>query len=120
MKKTKLVVIGGGSSYTPELMEGIIKYHHLFSITEVWLVDIPEGKEKLKIIEQLSKRMVTKANSPIKIIATFDRKKAIQNATYIITQIRVGQLEMRRYDEYIPMKHGVIGQETTGRGEIGR
>src|SRR5690625_327137 len=116
MKKTKLVVIGGGSSYTPELMEGIIKYHHLLSITEVWLVDIPEGEEKLKIIEQLSNRMVTKANSPIKIIATFDRKKAIQNATYIITQIRVGQLEMRRNDEYIPMKHGVIGQETTGPG----
>ncbi|MEC5422941.1 6-phospho-beta-glucosidase [Virgibacillus sp. C22-A2] len=116
MKKTKVVVIGGGSSYTPELLEGIINNYKSLQITEVWLVDIPEGKEKLSIIEKLANRMIKKANCPIKIIATLDRRDAIKDATYIITQIRVGQLAMRRNDEYISIKHGVIGQETTGAG----
>ncbi|MFD1445525.1 6-phospho-beta-glucosidase [Oceanobacillus profundus] len=116
MSPIKLTVIGGGSSYTPELLEGIINNQVLLNISEVWLVDIPEGQQKLSIIESLSKRMVDKAESPIKIVATFDRREAIKESDYIITQIRVGQLEMRKKDEYISVKHGVIGQETTGAG----
>lgn len=96
MSPIKLTVIGGGSSYTPELLEGIINNQVLLNISEVWLVDIPEGQQKLSIIESLSKRMVDKAESPIKIVATFDRREAIKESDYIITQIRVGQLEMRK------------------------
>ncbi|MBY7144360.1 6-phospho-beta-glucosidase [Virgibacillus sp. NKC19-3] len=116
MDGLKLTVIGGGSSYTPELIEGIINNQDVLPISEVWLVDVEEGKEKLSIIEALSKRMVEKAKCSIKIVATFHRKEAIKDAAYVITQIRVGQLAMRRNDEYISIKHGVIGQETTGAG----
>ncbi|SFB39291.1 6-phospho-beta-glucosidase [Lentibacillus halodurans] len=112
----KLTVIGGGSSYTPELLEGIIANQDVLNVSEVWLVDIEEGKEKLYIIAGLAKRMMKKAGCPINIITTLDRKEAIKDASYVITQIRVGQLAMRRNDEYISIKHGVIGQETTGAG----
>ncbi|SDJ97845.1 6-phospho-beta-glucosidase [Sediminibacillus albus] len=112
----KITVIGGGSSYTPELLEGIIKQQHALDISEIWLVDVPEGQKKLSIIANLAARMMEKADCPIKITATLDRREAIKGASYVITQIRVGQLEMRRNDEYISIKHGVIGQETTGAG----
>lgn len=116
MQSIKITIIGGGSSYTLELLEGIIAEVDHLPIKEVWLVDIPTGQEKLQIIEALANRMVKKSGLPIRIIATMDREKAIKGADYVITQIRVGQLEMRRNDEYISMKHGVIGQETTGAG----
>src|SRR5699024_7850433 len=112
----KLTVIGGGSSYTPELMEGIINNQDVLKVSEVWLADVEEGKEKLSIIADLSRRMVKKKKCSIKIFETFDRKEAIKDADCIITQIRVGQLAMRRNDECISIKHGVIGQETTGAG----
>ncbi|CEI81934.1 6-phospho-beta-glucosidase [Oceanobacillus oncorhynchi subsp. incaldanensis] len=116
MKSIKLAIIGGGSSYTPELLEGVIAEAEHLPIKEVWLVDIPAGERKLHIIEALAKRMIKKSGLLIHIFATMDREKAIEGADYVITQFRVGQLEMRRNDEYISMKHGVIGQETTGAG----
>ncbi|ASK63874.1 6-phospho-beta-glucosidase [Virgibacillus phasianinus] len=116
MESLKIAVIGGGSSYTPELIEGIINVQDILNVSEIWLVDIPEGQEKLSVIENLSKRMVEKAKCPVKIIATLDRRDAIKGAKFIVTQIRVGQLKMRRNDEYISIKNGVIGQETTGSG----
>ncbi|QTN01597.1 6-phospho-beta-glucosidase [Sediminibacillus dalangtanensis] len=116
MGTMKITVIGGGSSYTPELLEGIIEQQELLGVSEIWLVDVPEGQEKLSIMEKLARRMIRKAGLPIKLTATLDRKAAIKDASYVITQIRVGQLEMRRSDEYISLKHGVIGQETTGAG----
>src|SRR5699024_11271319 len=100
----KLTVIGGGSSYTPELMEGIINNQDVLKVSEVWLADVEEGKEKLSIIADLSRRMVKKKKCSIKIFETFDRKEAIKDADYIITQIRVGQLAMRRNDECISIK----------------
>lgn len=112
----KIAVIGGGSSYTPELLEGLIENSHVLGLEEVWLCDVPEGQEKLQVIEQLANRMVKAADNPFTVNATLERKDAIVGADYVITQIRVGQLEMRRKDEYIPLKYGVIGQETTGPG----
>lgn len=116
MTNLKVAVIGGGSSYTPELLEGMITNQKALGIKEVWLVDVESGKEKLQIMEQLCKRMVEKANSSIDIYATFNRREAIKDADYIITQIRVGQLAARRNDEYVSIKHDVLGQETTGAG----
>ncbi|WP_121640334.1 6-phospho-beta-glucosidase [Virgibacillus sp. Bac330] len=116
MTGLKIAVIGGGSSYTPELLEGLINHQETLRVKEIWLVDIEEGKQKLSIIEGLSKRMIQASGHSVKIIATFNRQEAIKGADYIITQFRVGQLKMRRYDEYIAIKHGVIGQETTGAG----
>ncbi|MFT7791432.1 UNVERIFIED_CONTAM: 6-phospho-beta-glucosidase, partial [Escherichia coli] len=114
----KIVTIGGGSSYTPELIEGFIKYHEELPVKEIWLVDIEEGKEKLEIVGELARRMVAKAGVPIDIFLTLDRKKALVDADFVTTQLRVGQLAARALDEKIPLKHGVIGQETNGPGGL--
>ena len=117
-KGLKIVTIGGGSSYTPELIEGFIKYYDELPIREIWLVDIEAGKEKLNIVGNLAKRMVEKAGLPIEIHLTLDRRKALEGADYVTTQLRVGLLEARKLDESIPLKHGVLGQETNGPGGL--
>ncbi|EKT58260.1 6-phospho-beta-glucosidase [Providencia burhodogranariea] len=116
--KLKIVTIGGGSSYTPELLEGFIKRYNELPITELWLVDIEEGKEKLDIIFALCERMIKHAGVPLKVYKTLDRKKALKDADFITTQLRVGQLKAREIDESIPLKHGYLGQETNGAGGL--
>lgn len=112
----KIAVIGGGSSYTPELIEGIILRADQFKVDEIVLVDIEAGKEKLEIVGALAKRMIQKSGLPIKVELTFDRIKAITNANFVLTQFRVGGLDARANDERIPLKYDVIGQETVGPG----
>ncbi|MGD8174096.1 6-phospho-beta-glucosidase [Vibrio sp. TRT 21S02] len=115
-KLLKLAVIGGGSSYTPELVEGVLKRLERLPVKEIHFVDIEAGAEKLAIIEALSKRMVEKVGADIIIKASFDRRKAIQGADFVMTQFRVGGLAARASDERIPLQYDVIGQETTGPG----
>ena len=112
----KIVIIGGGSSYTPEITDGLIRHQEALSVGEVWLVDIPEGKEKLDIVGGLAGRMIERAGNPFKLHLTVDRREALAGADFIITQMRVGGMRSRIKDERIPLKHGVIGQETTGPG----
>ncbi|UFT99146.1 6-phospho-beta-glucosidase [Radiobacillus kanasensis] len=114
----KVVTIGGGSSYTPELVEGFIKRYDELPIKELWLVDIPQGKEKLEIVGSLAKRMVQKAGIPMEIHLSLDRREALQGADFVTTQLRVGLLDARAKDERIPLKYGVIGQETNGPGGL--
>ncbi|UPQ86082.1 6-phospho-beta-glucosidase [Ignavigranum ruoffiae] len=118
MKSLKIVTIGGGSSYTPELIEGFIKNYPELPVSEICLVDIEEGKEKLEIIGNLARRMVAKADLPIKISTTLNRKEALVNADFVTTQFRVGMLEARSKDEKIPLKYETIGQETNGPGGL--
>ncbi|MFE8700246.1 6-phospho-beta-glucosidase [Cytobacillus sp. FJAT-54145] len=117
-KGVKIVTIGGGSSYTPELVEGFIKRYHELPIKELWLVDIPEGEEKLNIVGTLAKRMVEKSGLPIDVHLTLDRREALKDADFVTTQFRVGLLDARAKDESIPLKYGVIGQETNGPGGL--
>ena len=114
--KIKIVTIGGGSSYTPELIEGYIKRKDELPIKEIWLVDIEEGKEKLEIVGALAKRMVEKAGLDWEVHLTLDRRLALKDADFVSTQFRVGLLDARIKDERIPLSHGVIGQETNGAG----
>lgn len=115
-KGIKIVTIGGGSSYTPELIEGFIKRHDTLPVKELWLVDIEAGRQKLEIVANLAKRMIEKANAGIEIHTTLDRREALRDADFVTTQFRVGQLDAREKDELIPARHGVIGQETNGPG----
>lgn len=117
-KKLKIVTIGGGSSYTPEIVEGFIKRYKYLPVSELWLVDIEEGKEKLEIVGALAKRMVEKAGlkDKMSIHLTLDRREALKNADFVTTQFRVGLLEARIRDEKIPLSFGMIGQETNGLG----
>lgn len=118
MKKDgiKIVTIGGGSSYTPELVEGFIKRYNELPVRELWLVDVEEGKHKLEIVGELAKRMVEKAGVPMEIHLTLDRREALKDADFVTTQLRVGLLDARIKDERIPLSHGLIGQETNGAG----
>ena len=99
----KIVTIGGGSSYTPELIEGFIKRKDELPIREIWLVDIEEGKEKLEIVGNLAKRMIKKANLDWELHTTLDREEALKDADFVTTQFRVGFLEARIKDEKIPL-----------------
>ena len=119
MKKgLKIVTIGGGSSYTPELIEGFIKRYNELPVSEIWLVDIEEGKEKLNTVGNLAKRMVKKAGLDVEIHLSLNRRDALKDADFVTTQLRVGQLDARIKDESIPLSHGVIGQETNGAGGL--
>lgn len=117
-KPLKIVTIGGGSSYTPELVEGLIKRYDEMPVSDYWLVDIEEGKEKLEIVGALAKRMVEKAGVPMNIHLTLDRREALKDADFVTTQLRVGLLDARVKDERIPLSYGFLGQETNGAGGL--
>ena len=112
----KIAVIGAGSSYTPELIEGLLKRKDELPISEIWLVDIEEGKKKVNIIADLARRMIKKEDENIQVEVTLDRRKALQDADFICSQFRAGCLEARIRDERISLKYGMIGQETNGLG----
>lgn len=115
-KGIKIATIGGGSSYTPELMEGFIKRYEELPIREIWLVDIEAGKEKLAIVGAMAQRMWDASPYDVKIHMTLDREEALKDADFVTTQFRVGLLNARIKDERIPAYYGMIGQETNGPG----
>ncbi len=112
----KIAVIGGASSYTPELIEGILKRNALLKVKEVVLVDIPEAAAKLTIMKNLAERMIAKSSSDIKVAGSYGLREALKDCTYVITQFRQGGLKGRILDEKLPLKYNIIGQETTGPG----
>lgn len=112
----KIVVIGAGSSYTPELIEGLIQRQHELPLRELWLVDIDDGREKMAIIAALTRRMLAKAGLAVRVETRLDREEALRGADYVCSQFRAGCLEARISDERISLKYGLIGQETNGLG----
>ncbi len=114
----KIVTIGGGSSYTPELMNGFIKRYTDLPVKEIWLVDIPEGEEKLKIVGALSQRMWDATPYDVQVHLTLDRREALKDADFVTTQFRVGGMYARIKDERIPLSYGMLGQETNGAGGL--
>ncbi|MHA1834915.1 MAG: family 4 glycosyl hydrolase, partial [Candidatus Baldrarchaeia archaeon] len=112
----KICVLGGGSSYIPELVERSINLvkSSILNIEQIALMDI-DG-ERVKLVGELCNRMVKHAKVSIDIITTTDSKEAIEDSDFVISQIRVGTLEDRIYDEKFPLKYGLIGQESTGVG----
>ncbi|MFZ5827706.1 MAG: 6-phospho-beta-glucosidase [Bacillota bacterium] len=112
----KLVIIGGASAYTPDIIEGLLKEKELYAGGEICLHDVDEVN--LKLIQRLTEGQVRTAGVDLKVTATLDRAEAIAGARFILTQPRVGGLKHRALDERIPLKHGVIGQETLGPGGL--
>jgi 6-phospho-beta-glucosidase len=89
-----------------------------FPLNELWLYDIDPAR--LDIVGGFAKRMVEAKGSPFKVFLSTDRPAAIKDADYVTTQLRVGQMEARRNDEYLGRRHGLIGQETTGVGGMAK
>lgn len=110
----KVCVIGSGSTYTPELVEGLIEKQSELPIKRLSLMDIDE--RKLGIVGSLAQRMVQASGQDMEVELTTDRRNALEGADFIVTQIRVGGMAARILDEKIPPQFDVIGQETTGPG----
>ena len=109
----KIVLIGAGRTYTPELIEGLINKRKDLELRELALMDI--DSEKLEIVGSMARRMLQAAEIswPVNFYDSYD---CVAGADYVITQIRVGQMTARINDEKIPLKYGMIGQETCGIG----
>lgn len=110
----KITVIGGGSAYAPGLMQAFIHNASAFAGYEIALMDT--ASRELNIVHQLCQKMVAAAGVDLNITATGDQRAAIEGADYVLTTFRHGGFEARHQDEAIPLKYGVIGQETIGPG----
>jgi len=110
----KIAIIGAGSTYTPELIEGLVNRKGNFPVKEIALMDI--DNRKLSIVGNLAARMVKAGGMDATVKFTYELEEALDGATFVFAQIRVGMLPARVLDEKIPRKHGLLGQETTGIG----
>jgi 6-phospho-beta-glucosidase len=110
----KIAIVGAGSTYTPELFEGLILRRGELAITEVALHDIDPGR--LEPVAGFCCRMASNMGADFRIRHTLDLDDALFGATFVVVQIRVGGQEARHRDETVPVRHGRIGQETTGAG----
>jgi len=114
----KLAVVGGGSTYTPELVAGLARERERLNLRELVLQDIdPERRE---IVGGLADRMLRTAGYDGKLSVTDDLDAALDGASFVLIQLRVGGQEARLTDETIPLACGCIGQETTGAGGLGK
>ena len=114
----KIAVIGGGSTYTPELVNGFLARVDRLPLQELWLMDI--DPERLAIVGGFAQRMVEAKGAPFRVVLSGDQRASISGASYVVTQLRVGMMPARRGDEYLGQRHGLIGQETTGVGGMAK
>ncbi len=110
----KLAVIGAASSYSPELLGGLFDWTGQIPVSEVWMMDL--NPERLQITADFARRMTAKQGNPFTVHHTTDIREAVKGAAFVVTQIRVGQIQARIADEKLGLRHGIIGQETTGVG----
>jgi len=114
----KITVIGGGSTYTPELVSGFLATVDSLPLKELWLMDL--DLERLGIVGGFAQRMVKAKGDPFRVVLSQNQRESIAGASYVITQLRVGLMPARRGDEYLGLRHGLIGQETTGVGGMAK
>ena len=110
----KVAIVGAGSTYTPELVEGFIRRADRFPVDELALLDVDPSR--LEVVGGLARRMLDRAGFGGRTVLTGDRDEAIDGAAFVIVQLRVGGQAARLLDETIPLRFGCIGQETTGAG----
>ena len=110
----KVAVVGGGSTYTPELVEGFVTRRDRLPVDELVLLDV--DPERLAIVGALAERMVRAAGWAGTVRLTDRATDALEGANFVIVQLRVGGNQARFLDETIPLRFGFIGQETTGPG----
>lgn len=114
MFKRKAAIIGAGSTYTPELVEGFLARRESLGFDDVTLMDI-DG-ERLEIVGGLAKRQFAAGGFSGDVLLTTDLSAALAGASFVFVQARVGKMPARILDERIPLKYGMLGQETTGAG----
>ncbi len=114
----KVAIIGGGSTYTPELIQGFLDRIDTLPVKELWLMDIDPNR--LEVVGDFARRMVAARGEPFKIVLSNNQRDSIQGSSYVITQLRVGMMAARREDEYLGQRYGLVGQETTGVGGLAK
>jgi 6-phospho-beta-glucosidase len=114
----KVAVIGGGSTYTPELIDGLASRHARLPIDELVLHDI--NPERREVVGGLARRMLTRLGWGGRLTLTDDARAAIDGASFVLIQLRIGGQAARLLDETLPLRFGTIGQETTGAGGLAK
>jgi 6-phospho-beta-glucosidase len=110
----KIAVVGGGSTYTPELVEGLAARSERLPVDELVLLDL--DPERLEVVGGLAGRMLARAGWGGRLQLTGRREEAVEGADFVVVQLRVGGQAMRLVDETLPLEFGCVGQETTGPG----
>jgi 6-phospho-beta-glucosidase len=110
----KIAVVGGASTYTPELVEGFATRSDRLPVDELVLLD--PDQERLDIVGGLAGRILARRGWAGRLLLTGDRDAALEGADFVILQLRVGGQAARQLDETIPRQFGCVGQETTGPG----
>ncbi|MEU9195252.1 6-phospho-beta-glucosidase [Streptomyces hundungensis] len=114
----KLAVVGGGSTYTPELIDGFARLRDTLPISELVLVD--PAADRLDLVGGLARRIFAKQGHPGKIVTTSDLDAGVEGADAVLLQLRVGGQAARQQDETWPLECGCVGQETTGAGGLAK
>src|SRR6266508_2467306 len=110
----KIAVVGGGSTYTPELVQGFATRQERLPVDELVLLDV--DAERLEVVGGLARRMLDRAGWSGRLLLSGRREEAVDGADFVVAQLRVGGQAMRLADETVPLEFGCIGQETTGPG----
>ena len=110
----KLTLIGGGGVRAPLFVTSALKREDLIHLDTLYLMD--NNAEKLQVMGAISQEVARRMGSSVRIVATDDPEEALDGAKYVVTSIRVGNDMGRVLDERIALRHGVLGQETTGPG----
>jgi len=114
----KIAVVGGGSTYTPELVSGLAREAERLDVTELVLQDI--DADRLEVVAGLAGRMLARDGFGGELTATEDLDSAVEGADFVLVQIRVGGQQARLSDETVPLACGCVGQETTGAGGLAK
>ncbi|MFC8143026.1 6-phospho-beta-glucosidase [Streptomyces paradoxus] len=114
----KLTVVGGGSTYTPELVDGFARLRDTLPVEELVLMD--PAQDRLDLVGGLARRIFTRQDHAGRITTTTDLDEAVDGADAVLLQLRVGGQAARRQDETWPLECGCVGQETTGAGGLAK
>jgi 6-phospho-beta-glucosidase len=114
----KLTVVGAGSTYTPELVDGLVRMRDLLPVEELALVDTDE--RRLEILTGMTRRMLARGGHPAQVLPTTRLEEGAEGAAAVLIQLRVGGQAARMVDESLPLRCGCIGQETTGFGGLAK
>jgi len=114
----RLTVVGGGSTYTPELVDGFCRLRDQLPLAELVLVD--PDQHRLELVGGMARRMFARAGHPAKVITTADLDAGVTGSDVVLLQLRVGGQSLRNRDETWPLDCGCIGQETTGAGGLAK
>jgi 6-phospho-beta-glucosidase len=114
----KIAVIGGGSTYTPELADGLARMREVLPLDELVLMD--PSQERLDLVGGMSARILAAQGHPCRVVTTRHTQEAVEGADAVLVQLRIGGQDARRQDETWPLECGCVGQETTGAGGLAK